>query len=262
MRILFAFCFLLSGVVQAQTQNLWESHEYESYNETILPYRLLPPPVIEEGQTYPLVIFLHGAGERGANNKDQLKHVSKSFEEKRIRAAYPAFVLFPQLRKRNTWSNGVYTSELATVSLENQAGNYLSAVMDVIDQLEEDHPIDPERIYIGGLSMGGFGTWDALSRWPWRFAAAFPICGAGDPSTVDRFAHIPIWVFHGEDDAVVPVEASRLMVDHLRNAGSKVIYTEFPKVNHNSWDPAFETRHLLDWLFAQERTPYRSVRSE
>jgi len=190
----------------AQTDELWETHELTSYNGTVLPYRMLPPIDMEEGDTYSLVIFLHGSGERGNDNQKQLVHVAKAFEDEAVRNGYPAFVIFPQMAANNTWSNGDYNRETHTINLENQAGNHLAAVMDVIDMMLEKYPIDPDRVYIGGLSMGGFGTWDALSRWPDRFAAAFPVCGAGDPTTVSRMTHIPIWVLKGGGDKVVAPE--------------------------------------------------------
>ena len=253
MKYLLTVLALCTMSLSAQNMELWEAREYKSNNGTRLPYRMLSPATMVEGQSYPLVIFLHGSGERGSDNEAQLKHVAKSFDQESIRAQYPAFVIFPQLGRNDTWSNGEYDQETATIHLENQAGDYLAAVMDVIDEMEAEFPIDTDRIYLGGLSMGGFGTWDALSRWPWRFAAAFPICGIGDPTTVSRFQHVPIWVVHGDADVVVPVEGSRLMVEALRATGAAVIYSEFPEVNHNSWDPAFDTQHMIDWIFAQRK---------
>lgn len=249
----FALPLLLLITLPAisQTDELWEKYQHTSYNGTVLPYRLLPPQEIKEGEKYPLVIFLHGSGERGNDNQAQLKHVAKSFEAEAVRNAYPAFVVFPQLAENHTWSNGQMNRATHIIDLENQAGDYLAAVMDVIDEMQAEYPVDANRIYIGGLSMGGYGTWDAMSRWPDRFAAGFPICGAGDPSTVSRMSHIPIWVLHGAEDNVVLPECSRVMVAALKAQGAAVIYSEFEGIGHNSWDPAFDTRHLIDWIFAQ-----------
>lgn len=250
--------FFCAATTFAQTDELWEKHQFTSYNGTVLPYRMLPPidldeNVLEEGDGYSLVIFLHGSGERGDDNQKQLVHVAKAFEDEAVRKDYPAFVIFPQMAANNTWSNGEYNRETHTIDLENQSGNHLAAVMDVIDMMLEKYSVDPDRVYIGGLSMGGFGTWDALSRWPDRFAAAFPVCGAGDPSTVSSMLNVPIWVLHGGADNVVAPECSRIMVAALKEAGASVIYSEFEGVGHNSWDPAFDTRHVIDWIFAQER---------
>ncbi len=239
------------GCSFAQTLKKWKAERYVAANGTELPYRLLSPPDLQEGVGYPLVIFLHGAGERGHDNELQLKHVAEKFEA--IQADYPSFVLFPQVAEEQWWSSGEYRRGDVSVNMEYQVSDFLAATMTVTDILLDELPVDPHRVYIGGLSMGGFGTWDAIARWPEKFAAAFPICGAGDPSRASQMLDLPVWVLHGADDNVVPTEASRVMVEALREAGGQVIYTEFPGVGHNSWDPAFASRLLMDWLFTQQR---------
>lgn len=251
---LTSLLLFLVSLVFGQTNDLWEKHVFPSSNGTTLPYRLMRPVDMKPETTYPLVIFLHGAGERGTDNEKQLVHVARAFADSAIRADYPAFVLFPQVAPDKWWSNGEYNRESGTVTINRYvAGDHLVALMQLKDSLLEALPVDGGRVYIGGLSLGGFGTWDALARWSDQFAAAFPICGAGDPNMAMYMAGVPLWVFHGSADAVVPPMTSRKMVEALREMGSPVIYTEFPGVNHNSWDPAFENRLLFDWLFAQRR---------
>jgi predicted peptidase len=126
-------------------------------------------------------------------------------------------------------------------------------VLRVVEQLKKDYRIDPKRLYLMGLSMGGFGTWDTVERHPEMFAAAVPICGGGDSKRVGEIAKLPVWVFHGEKDSVVPVRLSREMVEALKAAGGSPRYTEYPGVDHNSWTPAFKEPELLKWLTAQKR---------
>lgn len=254
---LFApFCLLVIlpfAAAHAQTEALWSRHHFPTTEGNVLPYRMLLPMDMEEGDTYPLVVFLHGAGERGDDNVRQLAHIARHFEDSAIRVDHRAYVIFPQVPQDQWWSGGKWDRESVSLALHHQTGEYLAAVMHLVDSLQTYDPIDPNRIYLGGLSMGGFGTWDALARWPERFAAAFPICGAGDPTRATLMKDVPIWVFHGDADPVVPVACSRVMVEALREAGAQVIYTEFDGVGHDSWSPAFETRHLIDWIFAQSK---------
>ena len=119
--------------------------------------------------------------------------------------------------------------------------------------IQEKNPVDLDRVYITGISMGGFATWEALIRHPENFAAAIPVCGGGDVSFADRIKHIPVWAFHGAEDPVVPVVCSRSMIENLTKAGGDPRYTEYPRVGHNSWDRAFDEPELLSWLFSKSR---------
>jgi len=130
----------------------------------------------------------------------------------------------------------------------------LDAVLELVDQTASEQAVDPDRIYITGLSMGGFGTWSILARKPQIFAAAIPICGAGDPETVDAFKHLPIRIFHGAADDVVPPAGSQLMFDALKKAGSDAELTLYPGVGHNSWTQTYNNREIIRWLFAQTKS--------
>jgi predicted peptidase len=116
--------------------------------------------------------------------------------------------------------------------------------------------IDGNRIYVGGISSGAFGTWEAAERWPATFAAAFPIAGAGDPQAAAALAQVPIWAFHGSGDALVPVQGSRLMVQAARAAGGMVCYSEYPGAAHDIWDTIrpLEQPNVLVWIFSQQRS--------
>jgi predicted peptidase len=165
---------------------------------------------------------------------------------------WPCFVVAPQLPDGSSWA---FLQRIGNrIVAAPEPARALRLAIEVLNRLTTEFSIDPSRIYVTGLSMGGFGTWDALWRWPDLFAAAVPICGGGDTSKAPIFAHKPIWAFHGESDDIVPVEATRSMVNAVRLAGGDSIYTEYPGVGHDSWTPAYNEPKLFDWLFAQKRS--------
>ena len=129
----------------------------------------------------------------------------------------------------------------------------MALLIELLAEAERMFPIDPDRIYVTGLSMGGFGTWDLIARFPDRFAAAVPVCGGGDPGTAPLIRDLPVWAFHGALDRVVPPSNSRVMVRALQEAGARPGYSEYPDVGHNSWTKAYEDPYLLPWLFEQHR---------
>jgi predicted peptidase len=231
-----------------------EAHVFKEGGKS-LPYRLLKPEGTEAGKKYPLVIFLHGAGERGADNKKQLVwfwDAKKSSVTTRPEvAAAKAFVLMPQCPDGKKWvevpwEKGSYKSPAISEPLK--------LTLDLTDKLLKELPIDQDRVYVVGMSMGGYGAFDAVQRRPELFAACVSICGAGDLSKAKEIAHVPVWAFHGEVDPAVPVRGSREMVEALKEAGAEPKYTEYPKVGHNSWSPAFAEKEFWNWLFAQKRT--------
>lgn len=248
----FLFCFFSLNFLNAQDLSAYEHRLYINADGDTLPYRILFPEGYTSGKSYPLLLFLHGAGERGNDNEMQLVHGSKLFLKPEVRSKYPAIVVFPQCPKEFYWARVERDPERAdwAFPLYETPGKPMRLVMELVDMLMNDTKADPARMYVGGLSMGAMGTFELLSRMPDRFAAAFPICGGGNPLTVPLYArNTPLWVFHGDADAVVPVRLSRRMVEAAQQAGSRVRYTEYPGVNHNSWDNAFAEPELLPWLF-------------
>jgi predicted peptidase len=215
-----------------------------------MPYRLVKPDTVA-GQVYPLVIFLHGAGERGNDNEKQLKHGVREFAKSDIQAKFPCFVLAPQCAENERWVEVDWT--LKKSSAPKNPSRHLEAVHDLITSMTKDYPIDTNRIYITGMSMGGFGTWDAITRYPELFAAAVPVCGGGDTHQVSLIKNLPIWVFHGKKDNVVNVCRSRDMVHALYPINHSVVYSEYPDVEHNAWDYAYNTPELFEWLFKQTK---------
>lgn len=214
-----------------------------------LNYRLLVPAKIEAGKKYPLVIFLHGAGERGSDNAAQLKHGVSDFV--RHRSDYPCFLIAPQCPEGKKWVEVDWSA--ASHDLPKEPGDQMALVRALIDQTIKQKPIDADRIYVTGLSMGGYGTWDAISRYPDLFAAAAPICGGGDPKAAETIKDIPVWCFHGDQDQAVNVERSRKMIAAIKAAGGEPKYTEYPGVGHDSWTRSYANDDFFAWLFAQKK---------
>ncbi len=257
-KILAFILIIISITAEAQDLSLYQKKEYIYSEGKILPYRILYPENYDKDKKYPLVLFLHGAGERGNNNENQLVHGAKLFLGKETRKNYPAIVIFPQCPENSFWSSVKIDRNKTPISLEFNYDNPitwpLDAVQKLVSQLLSVEAVDKKRCYITGLSMGGMGTFELLYRFPKIFAAAQPICGGGDVSRYDeRVKKTSFWVFHGEVDAVVGVNESRAMVEKLKSIKVDVTYTEYPNVNHNSWDNAFAEPAFLSWMFSHKR---------
>ncbi len=255
------FCCLTMGlnsfVSSAEKEtDLVKRFESKTYSATgdlnfELGYRMLSPGKVEAGKKYPLVLFLHGAGERGDDNEKQLVHVVQELATDEMQARHPCFLIAPQAPEETRWVEVDWG--LDSHKMPKAPSAPLSATFDLLETLKQDLPVDVNRVYICGLSMGGYGTWDALQRHPEHFAAAIPICGGGDPAYAKNIANVPVWAFHGDADGAVKVHRSQEMVNAVRVAGGEVIYTEYPGVGHNSWAMTAANRLVWDWLFAQER---------
>ena len=226
-----------------------------------LSYRLLYPANYDSTKKYPLVVFLHGAGQRGKDNQKQLANGASLFLKDVNRKQFPAFVIFPQCSLNDFWARTRILNSISDSTpfkfeyLTNVPMNKgLNMVSRLLDSLATSTNIDNKQIYVGGLSMGGMGTFEMLWRKPGFFAAAFPICGGGNTSTASVYGKgFPIWIFHGDKDPVVDVNDSRKMVAALNAAKAKVKYTEYPGVKHDSWKKAFSEPQLLPWLFNQKK---------
>lgn len=201
---------------------------------------------------YPLVVFLHGSGERGNDNLAQLRNGAQAFWAPGFYARHPHFFLAPQCPKNLRWSNRDLEKE---VFFLEEPSTPMQALMQLIANVLEQNPaIDHDRIYLTGLSMGGMGTFDLLVRQPGWFAAAVPVCGGADASIAPDIKHIAIWAFHGSADDVVPVKYSRRIVMALRQAGAPLIgYCEYPGWGHNTWDDTYANPLVLEWLFRQKK---------
>lgn len=244
--------------------SLFEPREYK--DEFIrIPYRLFIPK-IESGEKYPLVLFLHGAGERGDDNVKQIitnegatTWVNDEFQQK-----HPCFVLAPQCPEHGYWGSSFRIYEKPEKLMPN---SLLLTIKIIIEGLQQEFPIDPDRIYITGLSMGGFGTVSLLMAYPESFAAGVVVCGGGNPNQLHKIVHVPIWFFHAEDDNVVSVEYSRILVKNLQELGGEVKYTEYPtgylaSLNlspHASWVLAYSNNEMKEWLFSKTRKNIKNM---
>ncbi|MFQ3598131.1 MAG: prolyl oligopeptidase family serine peptidase [Chloroherpetonaceae bacterium] len=245
--------FVLAGVsfsLCAQQEYSRFKTDFFEHRGLKIPYRFFTPAVTSSQKTYPLVLYLHGAGERG-NDASNLVLKNGAWEFAKRQTQYPCYVLVPQCPKEMKWSP--YQKELGYYRLSDTASLIQELLIELLNDVQRRYLVDTSRVYVVGISMGGFGTWELVMRNPSRFAAAVPICGGGDVTQVRRIQHLPIWVFHGTDDQVIPVHWSRTLVDSLKALGSPVQYTEFPNVGHNAWSPAFANEALYEWLFSQKK---------
>lgn len=201
---------------------------------TLHPYVVYVPRAYDPGKAWPLVVFLHGRGERGRDGLVQTE-VGLPSAIRRHAERFPCLVLMPQCPDDRHWDGArdiVETAFALTLHTYN---------------------VDPRRIYLTGLSMGGYATWHYGAAKPDVFAALMPVCGGGDPADAEALATLPVWAFHGADDAVVPVEESRRMVEAVRAAGGDIQYTEYPDTGHDSWTRAYNDPDAIRWLLRQRR---------
>jgi predicted peptidase len=242
--------FACTGLAGAQDwKEMLEKKTFTDKDGKTLQYRLLKPENYDPQTKYPLVLFLHGAGERGKDNDKQLVHGVAEFAKAESRKKHPCFLIAPQCPTGAGWSD--FMAKKGAPSKDQSEPGRLA--VELVESIQKEYSIDPNRLYITGLSMGGYGTWDIITRHPDMFAAAVPICGGGDPTKVEKIAKMPIWVFHGADDNVVKPERSREMVEAIKKAGGDAKYTEYPKVGHNSWVKAYQDADMVAWMFEQKR---------
>lgn len=227
------------------------AREWTDKHGTVVKFRWSAPENLEAGKTYPLVLFLHGAGERGTDNTAQLKHGVLPIVEGAKKLGQPMFLIAPQCPEGRYWS---------PINLENgrlleadKPNALLEAILALVDETAAKSPVDMKRFYVTGVSMGGFATWDLLGRVPDRIAAAIPICGGGDPALAGRFSKNPIWAFHGEVDSVVPVRSTREMIAAVEKAGGKPTATYYPGVDHDSWTRTYDDPAVIRWMLEQHR---------
>jgi len=259
--------------ILTQKSDNYLTRTYVSPSGFQMTYYLYVPANYNPAQAYPVVLLLHGGGERATKGKTAAQN-----REVLMRQAYvqvwgpgyaangkygpdvqqhwPSFIVVPQVVNPSQWVDipawhGSYT-------LAPQPTPQLEAAMEILNLVQQQYHIDPHRRYITGLSMGGYGVWDAIERWPNYFAAAAPLAGAGDPALAARLVKLPIWAFHGTKDNVVPVSGSRDMIQAIEAAGGHPRYTEFPQSGHEIWDKVYATMNgpspvpdFFSWLFSQ-----------
>lgn len=240
----------------------FKAHVFRNPKGEQMPYRLFTPGRLEPGRTYPLVVFLHGAGGSGTDNVKQLQGGNVfgalvwTLPENQQR--FPAFVLAPQ--SDVNWACTIYDPNNPPKTLADlkycppeALGLGAGLAFEIIDSLLGSLPIDRSRIYVTGHSMGGAGTWHMIAQRPRFFAAAVPVCGHPLPATATAVKDVPIWNFYGVEDEIEPVATSRVMIEALRQVGGSPRHTEYAGVGHDVFTWAYTEPALIDWLFAQKR---------
>ena len=251
--VLVLMVALMSSALFAQNE-LFLKKEFVFKGDT-LRYRVLYPVNYDPAQKYPLVLFLHGMGERGSDNEKQLTHGAALFANDKNRLDFPSIVLFPQCPLSDTWisfqerqGNTIEFSEKPPITKS------LMLVKKLLDSYVKNEGVDKKKIYVTGLSMGGMGTFDLICCYPKYFAAAMPICGGVYVDRLKKVKKMPIRIFHGGADPVVSREHSRNAFIELKAEGSsRVEYVEFPGVGHDSWTNAFEYPDFLSWMYYHSR---------
>ena len=215
---------------------------YKDQSGTEHKYVVFVPHNYKKGTPTPTILFLHGAGETkpGPKSKGTPKmpvEVGIGPAIKKREKTFPFLTIIPQA-PRFGWGAGTEGGKLALA---------------ILDEVEKEYSVDKKRLYLTGLSMGGMGTWSLAMAMPEKWAAIVPICGRGDTKSADKIKDLPCWAFHGDADTAVNVSGSRDMIAAIKKAGGDPKYTEYPGVGHNSWDKAYDTDELYEWLLKQSK---------
>jgi predicted peptidase len=255
--LLTAIFFLISNS-SAQDTSLYTRHVFVHNNDT-LPYRLLLPINFDPHKRYPMILFLHGSGERGNDNEKQLVHGGDLFLTDSIRKKYPAIVVFPQCAANSSWGNLSFhfdsslKKRIIEFKEDGEPTKPMKLLLDLVRNLEDNYRLDKKRMYVGGLSMGGMGTYELVRRKPGTFAAAFAICGGASVATAGKMKKTAWWIFHGLKDPVVDPQFSKDIAEALKKEGADVKITLYPEDGHDSWDDAFKEPDLFSWMFSHKK---------
>jgi predicted peptidase len=247
------FLVLLISCGQADPADGFIARTYPSQSGSDMPYRLFIPPSYDKSQRYPLILWLHGTGGRGFDNLSQIQgdqipgtHIWTTSENQAI---HPAFVVAPQTQ--SSWdSTG---TRLVHKETDDQLTPELKQVIAILESLQTEFSIDPQRLYVAGQSLGGYGAWNLITKKANMFAAAIILCGGGKPELAQNAKDVPIWSFQGGADGPNILESNRGMVAALKQAGGNPRYTEYPGMGHEIWDRVFKEPELMEWLFAQHK---------
>ena len=217
-----------------------------------MPYRLYSPSRLEPGKTYPLVVSLHGAGSRGDDNVKHLVPWVAGWTGDEVQKDNPCFIVMPQTKMQwvpVAFNNGSYSVE------KHPPSESIGLLKEIVDDLLATKPIDRNRVYVVGTSMGGYGAWDFVLRNPDLPAAVIVFCGAGDPSAVERLKDVPVWAFHGDQDKVVPVSGSTDMIQALKALGATdARLMLYEGVGHDVYTKSWKHPGLVEWMFQQQKS--------
>lgn len=230
--VLFAI-LVIATMAQSETEEMYFNKEV--YRTVTFGYLLQFPADYDAGNSegYPLLLFLHGSGERGTN----LELVEKQGPPKVARDMdLPFIIVSPQCPEGTWWD--------------------VDDLKVLVDEIVAAYPIDPSRLYITGLSMGGYGTWEMLMKYPNLFAAAIPVCGGGYAARARLIRDIPIWAFHGQKDEVVPIDNSQRIVDALKKLDADITFTIYPEAGHDAWTETYQNPDIYTWLLKHSKTKH------
>lgn len=231
MTSIFVFGFIGIVTLNAGDEKTGFVHKVHKGKDGDAKYIVFVPPTYKAEKEYPVILFLHGSGSTGDDGEKQAKGgIAKAIRDKKEN--FPFIVVMPQAHKKG-WAAG---------------GSEGKRAIAILEEVQQHYKTDKKRVYLTGLSMGGFGTWSLAAAHPERWAAIAPICGGGNPATAVKFKDVPCWCFHGDADPTVSVEKSREMIKALKDAGGSPRYDEYPGVNHNSWDRAYANAELYSWF--------------
>ncbi|WP_282043732.1 prolyl oligopeptidase family serine peptidase [Winogradskyella flava] len=252
--------------------SLLTKYSFKASNGLEIPYRLFNPKDSAENKK-PLLVFLHGRGDRGTDNNSKVYHEAGFITNKQslltseMQQKYPCYILVPQCSDKTDneeWAKWIGNTPESPFEGLGKDGSYNmnpkpsesgEAAIELIEQTLKDYKIDANRVYLVGISMGGFGTWEFISRRPDLFAAAVPMAGYSDPNQIENIKHIPTWIFHGNIDKWNPVEGSRHMYKLLLEKNADVKYTEYDNTSHgDAFKNAFKEEELLPWIFSKTKS--------
>ena len=252
-------CLNFPVLLRAQSNTAFDRGAFIDKKDT-LPYRILFPRSFNPLKRYPVIFVLHGAGERGSDNEAQLKYGPELFLKDTIRQRYAAIVVYPQCPANSYWANVKFEGDSVTkktkfvFQYDVPPTRAMQLLMSFVDDFLDKPFVNKHKVYVGGLSMGGMGTFEIIGRKPGTFAAAFAICGGDNTLNAKKYAKkVPLWVFHGRKDSVVPYEHSESIVAAIKDAGGDPKYTLYPNDDHNSWTDAFAEPMLMAWLFSHSK---------
>ncbi|PWS26783.1 phospholipase [Pedobacter yonginense] len=256
--IFLTICLLVLGFAsKAQDFNKYEKGSFIKGKDSIY-YRILFPENFNPAEKYPVVFFLHGSGERGNDNEKQLTHGGALFLKEDVRKNFPAIIVFPQCPANDFWANinnSKYESGKRKISFVEggEPTKAMHALVGMVKDFLKKPFVNKEQLYVGGLSMGGMGTFELLRRKRNTFAAAISICGGDNTNNIKKYQKVPLWIFHGAKDDIVDPAFSMAIAERLKTVGDEVKFTLYPNANHNSWDSTFAEPELLPWLFSHKK---------
>ncbi len=227
--------------------DIFEAKTFTEYGS--LPYRIYVPSDYDASKEYPLLTILHGAGERGNDNKNQLINMVPEMFNQEGSKYMDAIIICPQCPSHpNQWVDTPWTDGNYSISSVGESDE-LKAVVALVTKARKELSVDSNRVLVMGLSMGGFGTWDLLMRHSDIFTRAVCLCGGGDPSQAEKLINIPIWAVHSSNDGIVPYEGTKEMCEAIKNAGGELCIFETKESKHNVWTYAGESTEIANWLF-------------